>query len=296
MMKQLKRSLRSTAALFAAVLLLLAAALPVCASSEYTYSWVSDNAGILSDYSESRIENICSEIYSDFGYNVYVATVYSLNGKSAEAYADDLYDSLFPLNSDGIIMLVSMEYRDYWISTSGNAINTFDEDGRIDKLDSAVVERLKKDDYDGAALSFAELTMSCLYAVRNYEQEKQTDPDNAWKNSYDYDIGDYWVEGEVPQSSFIGKRIMISLIVAVIMAFIWVSVMKSGMNTAKRNDRASDYVRKGSFNLTQSSDLYLYSTVVKTPRAQNTSSGGGGGRGGHVSSSGASHGGRGGKF
>lgn len=218
MMKQLKRSLRSAAALFAAVMLLLAAALPVCASSEYTYSWVSDNAGILSDYTESRIENICSEIYSDFGYNVYVATVYSLNGKSAEAYADDLYDSLFPLNSDGIIMLVSMEYRDYW------------------------------------------------------------------------------VEGEVPQSSFIGKRIMISLIVAVIMAFIWVSVMKSGMNTAKRNDRASDYVRKGSFNLTQSSDLYLYSTVVKTPRAQNTSSGGGGGRGGHVSSSGASHGGRGGKF
>ena len=138
--------------------------------------------------------------------------------------------------------------------------------------------------------------MSCLYAVRNYEQEKQTDPDNAWKNSYDYDIGDYWVEGEVPQSSFIGKRIMISLIVSVIMAFIWVSVMKSGMNTAKRNNRASDYVRKGSFNLTQSSDLYLYSTVVKTPRAQNTSSGGGGGGGTHFSSSGASHGGGGGKF
>ncbi len=254
---------------------------------------MSDKANILSSNTESKIESICADIRSRLGYNVYVATAYSLEGKTSEEYADDLYDSIFPLNSDGIIFLVSMEGRDYWLSTSGNAISTLYDDDRLDKIEDAVLTHLKSNDFDGAALTFASLTDSCLTAVSNYGQDKLSDPDNAWQNSYDEEINDYWVKNEKAERRVsIFKKLIISLIIAVIVAFIWVSVMKAGMNNVRQQKRAADYVRKGSFRLTQSSDLFLYSTVAKTPKAQSSSSGGGT----HTGSSGASHGGSGGKF
>ena len=58
---------------------------------------------------------------------------------------------------------------------------------------------------------------------------------------------------------------------------------------------AAAYVKRGSMNVTQARDLYLYSHVDRQVRQKESSSSGGGSRT-HRSSSGRTHGGRGGKF
>ena len=61
------------------------------------------------------------------------------------------------------------------------------------------------------------------------------------------------------------------------------------MKTAVENDYAANYMKPGSMNLTMSRDLFLYSRITKTEKPK-------GGSDTHTSSSGRTHGGRGGSF
>lgn len=174
---------------------------------------------------------------------------------------------------------------------------------------------------------FATLVKSCLETVARYNTDKDENA-SAWQNTYCEFISDYWVKPKMPDeyrsfsikgikkalsergNSSTGmydygndylrdcvKKFMIVLGISAVIAFIWVGVMKSKMNNVRRNNLAANYVRPDSFKLTQSSDMFLYSTVSKVtrPRPDSSSEGGGGG-GSHGSSSGGSHGGTGGKF
>ena len=82
----------------------------------------------------------------------------------------------------------------------------------------------------------------------------------------------------------------ISLLAGMAIAGIAILIMRSGMNTGKPQRSAGTYEDEGSYRLRTHQDLFLYSNVSKTPRPQNN------GSSTHGSSSGRSHGGRGGRF
>ena len=310
-------------------MMLAAAIIPTGAVEAATASgkWFTDEVDVLGADAEKYIEETASEIKTLYGYNVYFASVYSLGSKTAMEYADDLYDKLFPINSTGIILLVSLENRDYWISTSGEAIDFFDTDSRLYNIDHEVVSCLRDNEFENAAKMFATLVKSCLETVARYNTDKDESA-SAWQNTYCEFISDYRVKPKMPDEygSFSIKGIikafsersnnstgmydygndylhdciqkfMIVLVISAVIAFIWVGVMKSKMNNVRRNNFAANYVRPDSFKLTQSSDMFLYSTVSKVtrPRPDSSPEGGGGG-GSHGSSSGGPHGGTGGKF
>lgn len=256
-------------------------------SAESGLIGISDDADVISANAEAEAAKWISKAKDDLNLNIYIATVNSLGGKSAESFADDYYDSIFSLNSYGIILVVCPESRDYSISTSGNAISDFEQDGRIDVIEDKVIDSLRENDYSTAALTFAKLSYNCISAVYSFNNGE------PWENSYDYEINDYWVEDPDADKLPFSTKVIISFVVAIAIAFIVVGIMKGTMNNARKNNRAQNYIRKNSFNLTKNFDLYLYSTVSKTRRSSSSSSGSGSS---HTSSSGASHGGRSGKF
>ena len=88
--------------------------------------------------------------------------------------------------------------------------------------------------------------------------------------------------------------LFISVLVGFAAALICVTAMKGKLKSVKKQSAANSYIKQGSLNITDSRDMFLYSKVDKHARPQ--SSGGSGGSGTHVSSSGRTHGGGGGKF
>ena len=80
---------------------------------------------------------------------------------------------------------------------------------------------------------------------------------------------------------FIG--IAISVGVGLVVALIVTSGMKKQLDGARHNVRAEEYVKGGSLDVKIARDLYLYSTVTRTPKPRNTST--------HSSGSGRTHGG-----
>jgi uncharacterized protein len=254
-------------------LLLIFSSVSAAASDNGTR--VIDNAGLMSSEEEQELESSISEIQKEYNFDVVILTTDSTDGKSVTAYADDYYDyGDYGLDSEksGLLFLISMEDRDWYISTTGYGITAFTDYG-IQEIGDDITGNLSDGDYAGAMKIF-------LKDVNTYLQEA--------KNGTPVDTNNR----PVTQSQKT-LYIVIVLVIALAIGLTVVLVMRHSMNTARQKSGAEDYVRGGSFNVDAGNDLFLYSTVSKTPRPQAT---GGGGSSTHIGSSGVSHGGGGGHF
>lgn len=224
---------------------------------------VIDNADLLSDSEEQNLEKMLLDIVDEYGYDAAVLTVDSTDGKSMMAYADDYYD-YNGYGKDGLMLLVNMDNRKWWITTSGKGISAFTDDG-IQDIGNAVAEYLGDGDYYDGFVRFAELADKY---IDKYEETGK--PMGRQKN--------YVV------------IFLISLGIGLVFAAIICLVLKSQLKTAVRQVNAKAYVKAGSRNVTYARDIYLYKKVTREKiESDNGSST-------HTSSSGNTHGGGGGSF
>lgn len=214
----------------------------------------------ISDYENVLIEEayLSQQLYAlseEYDVEVIVVTTTNFGNRTAEGYADDIWRSRGA--KDGILFLFSMTERQWYIYTAGSCMDVFD-DYALDQMEEAVVSALKAGDAVGAIEAFIR---TARIAFEDYAEE---------------------------QASWVWKTPLICFGIGAVIALIVVLVMAGQHKNVHRKAQAADYVRPGSFNLTQSLDLYLYHTTTRRMKPQNSGSGGG--------SSGRSHGGRGGSF
>ena len=233
-----------------------------------------DDAGLLTEGEESNLLDKLDEISHKQKADVVVVTVDSLEGKSPMEYADDYFDYNgygYGEDRDGIILLVSMEDRDYWMSTRGFGITAFTDAG-LEFIADEFVPELSDGDYDKAFDLFADRCDEFLTQARK---------------------GRPYDRGHMPREKFeLLENMLISLAGGFVIALISVLVMMSKMKSVRFNNVAGNYVKENSLSITDSRELFLYFTVNRTARSKNNGSG----SSVHTSSSGASHGGSGGKF
>lgn len=118
---------------------------------------VVDEADLLEETTEKALLEKLDEISKRQECDVVVVTVDSLGGKTPMEYADDFFDYNgygFFETRDGLLLLVSMEYRDWWISTSGFAIEAFTDAG-IEYMSGKFLPALSDGKYDQAFYSYA---------------------------------------------------------------------------------------------------------------------------------------------
>lgn len=233
-----------------------------------------DNANLLTVSEEADITAKLDEISARQQFDVVIVTVDSTEGKTPMDYADDYYDSNgygFGDNYDGILLLISMEERDWWISTCGYGITAFTDAG-IEYIGEEIVFDLSGESYADAFMLFAELCDDFV------TQARTGDP-------YDYH--------NLPEEPFDPVfTLILALIVGFVIAIIATLIMKAQLKSVRHRSAASDYTKKNSLSITESRDLFLYRTVHRREKPKESS----GGSSTHRSSSGRSHGGGGGKF
>lgn len=233
-----------------ALLLLTVLCVPVLAAS----SAVIDHAGLLDEDEIYDLEIILEEVSADYNVDVVVLTVNSLEGNSARDYAIDYYDGRY--GDDGVLLLVAMNEREWYFLTAGTCKSMIPDDA-LD--DGSFVELLSNGEYDEA---FAEFADTCDRYMSG-QGKRDADPE---LDRVHMAIG--------------------SCLLGIIVGLIVVLVMKRKLKSVRSQAGADQYVGAESLQLTQKSDIFLYQTVTRRPRPQQTSTG----------SSGRSYGGGGGKF
>lgn len=229
---------------------LLAGGINASAESEYK---VYDYGDLLSMDEEVALEDKLTDIAVTYGQDVIVYTTDSMDGMDAEEFTEHLRSELDAgIDGSGIIYMVSMEYRDYDIYSFGRMYNEIMIQSLTDDMAEDLQPYLSDGRYYDAFDQYADKVLSEIEYVEEYGPNEEP--------SYAIPIG-------------IGCGLLIGLIT--------VLVMKSGMKTTRAETMANNYIRQGSFKLTNSRDIFLYSQVTRTKRASDTSSSGGGG--GHSS-------------
>lgn len=232
---------------------------------------VIDDAGLIKASDEKELNKKIKNIQKD-KFDVVILTVRSLDGKSAQDYADDYYDNNdygFDSEKSGVLFLVSKGDRKYHISTKGAGIKAFTDYG-IGRIKEEIRPYLSDGDYFNACDEFLNITKDF---VKAYKDGTPYDTDNPYNEEIDYVILE-----------------VIALVIAFVIALISVGIMRLRMNTAKPKGTAMEYIKKGSFKLTSEKDIFMYSTVTKTAKPKDNDNSAGGSTT-HVSSSGSEHGG-----
>ena len=228
--------------------LLLALAVPAMAYGDLLV----DDADLLTIREEQQLTEQLEQASEEWDLDIVIVTVDGLYGEYIRDYADDYYD-YNGYAEDGVLLLIDVDSRQWWISGTGKGTEIFTS-SVIDLIGDAITEDLSDGNYAAAFETFID---QCVYYA---------------DDSFDV-VG----------------ALMIALIVGVSVALIVTLVWKGQLKSVRAKNAAADYVKAGSLNITGSQDLYLYSNVVKVKRQQTSS-------GTHVSSSGRSHSGGGGRF
>ncbi len=243
-----------------ALLLCLTLVLP--ASGAQAMPRVVDDAGLLTGEEEAQLGTLLEEISERQQADVLVVTASTLSGKSPMEYADDYFDDN-GYGPDGVLLLISMEDRDCWISTSGRGIDALG-DWEIEEILDEIWPDLAEGNYAQACQRYAGL------------------------------CDDYFTRNGEGESFPVFFCLIFALAVGFIVALIATGVMKGKLKSVRGQRAANSYVRANSLNITESRELFLYHRVSRHPKPKNN--GGSGGARTHISSSGHVHGGGGRKF
>lgn len=251
-------------------LILLILCLTFSAFAAFPVSRLVDDADLLNGQEEQYLVNRLNEISDHYDLDVVIVTVNSLNGATAESYADDYYD-YNGYRPDGVLLLISMQERQWAISTTGYGITAFTDAG-LAYLEEQFIDDLSAGNYADAFLAFASESENMIIQAQSGRP---------------YDVGN------MPKAPFQPlKSLMISLVIGIVAALIITGIMKSQLKSVRSQAAAAQYVKEGSMELTLCRDIYLYRNITRQKR----DSGSSGGSSTHRGSSGTSHGGRSGGF
>lgn len=242
---------------------------------------IKDELNYLSDTELQQIQSQIEEAVHAHNLDIAIVITDYTNGKSTMDFADDYYDTNgFGIGSDysGLLLLINMDIREVWISTSGKATYIF-TDRRIDDVLDAVAPYLSEGDYYNACAEF-------INQVDRFAQM------GVPEGQYRMDVTNYtyW------QKAVRLMKSPVVYIIAAVIALVAVLIASSG-NKGKVTVGSRTYEESGSFQLIGKRDDFINQTITKVRITTNSGSKGSGGRSSvHRSSSGRIHGGGGRKF
>ncbi len=242
-----------------------------------------DNANLLTDDEEADIMAKLDSASAEWKCNLAILTVNSYTGYIQD-FADDYFDYNgfgTDYNNNGILFMLSMDTREWAISTSGKGIEAFTDYGQ-EKLMDEMLPYLSEGNYYNAFSTFIDVSEDFL---EKYSEGTPVDYDS----NYNYRSADQ-ILGYIP----------ISLIIGLITALFPILYMRSQLENVHMKPNASGYQSHQGINMRMHQDRFVRRVVTHRPIPQDTNSGRGGSHSGgssiHTSSSGHSHGGSHGHF
>ena len=280
------------------LLMLFSAFISGLVFAQNTASRIIDEAKLLTEGERNTLSQKISKIAVEYNYDIVIVTTNSVGDKSPMAYADDFYNYNnygYGEGKDGMLFLISMTDRDWWISTHGYGIQVF-TDYRLKQMEDKIIPHLSNGNYYNAFDAFLNLSENHLMDAK---AKKLADVPLTGK-SQDYFANNY--AGNQVDIPLKDKKqgYLLSMLAGLIVALIVVSCQKAGMKSVLPAINATSYLSSENLDMNRCSDIFLYVNVVMHETSNSSSKSSFGSSSGvsttHRSSSGSTHGGRGGKF
>ena len=136
-------------------IMIFAVCLVCSASASGSIPRLVDGADLLTDTEEAVLSGKLDEISSRQNMDIVIVTAYSTEERTATEYADDTYD-YSGYRDDGILLLISLDDREWAVSTSGYGITAFTDAG-LAYLTGQISDTMSAGEWNDAFHGFAGL-------------------------------------------------------------------------------------------------------------------------------------------
>lgn len=202
-----------------------------------------DNANLLTDAEKNTLKQKLDSVSETYKVDIIIVTVETVGDTSASDFAEDFYDENqlgYGTNRDGVLLLIAMEERDYRILSNGIGAKAITS-SEIETIGNAIKTDLGAENY---AKAFQRFIDDC----------------------------EYQIDGEINGFPFkLVQNLAISLVIGFLIAFLIMCSMKSKLKTVRRRSEATEYTKKGSMRMHDSRDIFLYRTVDRTKKENESS-------------------------
>ena len=261
-------------------LMLLACLFCVPTFAEETEQFVYDvtENGLLTNSQVLELDDAAKEISLRYGCGVYIAVFDDMaeyGYRNIETFAEAVYEEWslgIGADRNCIILVMSMNDRDYDLCAHGDIGNTAFTDYGKEVLAEKFKDNFRRDDWAGG---FSDYVSQCGYMLGRA----------AEGNPIDVPSG-----GSGTQRSFSQryvKNLLPGLVVGIIIAFIYCGVLKGKMKSAKIAREASAYIAPRGVWMQAEDDVFTHTTVTRQRIEHDNDRGGHGGT--SVNSGGFSH-------
>lgn len=242
---------------------------------------VYDFADLLTDSEEKKLYQQATKFIKKTELDLAIVTVSDYtkprcDGDCTRTYADDFYDyNEFGIGSrhSGVLFLVDMKTRTIYMTTTGDAMDMYN-DYRIEQIMDAIYQEFTNQNYyDGIAKFMTILEKYDTIGIANS------------KDSHYVISDDGSVVRDIPWLFLIGGPLLITGIV--------MAIMISRNKLVRVATSSREYLDKETLQTSIVKDRFVHTHTSKTPIYHSSGSSGGGG---HSGSSGVSHGGGGHRF
>lgn len=207
---------------------------------------VLDDAGLLTESEVNDLNTKLLNIGSTYQAQIAVITLSSMEGYDIDDVVNVLYDEMNLGYGDtraGVLLLISMDPREYRILTNGMADEAIGDSG-IDTISDYIVSDLSDGNYAAAFNGFAD---QCEYYL------------NGHLNGFPFETG---------------TNLLIALVIGLVVGVVVALILKGQLKSVRQKNDANVYVKPGSMNLTVSNDFFLYRTVDRRKKENNSGSSG----------------------
>lgn len=227
-----------------------------------------DFADLLTEEEETNLYDVVTNFIKETNLDLVIVTINNNPKQSAREYADDFFDyNDFSMN--GLTFLIDMDNRDYYISTTGEAMLYYNDE-RIDNILDSSYNNMLDANYNEAILSFIN------------------------KTTYYYNLGiintKYIItnDGKIVRKTPWLLLILISLIPTILITL----QLALRNKKVKLSNTADDYLKDSKIMITKREDKLInsHTSSVYIPPVSSSNDGNSSG-GFHTGSSGTSHGG-----
>ena len=204
-----------------------------------------DDAGLLTTEESTALLEKLEEISQRQQNEVAIVTVNSLDGKTAQAYADDYYDYNgygYGENDDGILLLISMGERKWAISTYGYCHLTAFTDAGISYISNEFQRKLSSGKYAQAFDCFADLCDQFLTQAATGEP---------------YDVGN------MPSGHVAPFWLFVDILIGFLISFFMVRRKAGSLKSVVKQNSAKAYTREGSMTVRVASDQFVNRIVTE---------------------------------
>ncbi len=113
-------------------------------NDEHSKEFVVDNSGYLSEDHKKRLSIRSGIIGLKYGFDIVMVVIDDYDTVDLQTYSDDFYD-YNGYNQDGLVLVISMNTREYYFSTSGKAIENISDD-RLEDIAEAIMPYMQSND------------------------------------------------------------------------------------------------------------------------------------------------------